>query len=173
MHSALRVSTFLSINPLAIDGGEGTRDIDPASLPSIVVQRVTSSVDLSTSRDSLVPATTAIDCQLPSIRTAVDKIVLDTLQLLADDLAQWNSRTFEAEIGLKDGTRNERMLGSRYFGARSFSRRRAESESEDSVAEGARSLTVKIAVTDGQFLSFHSCVVPRSSFFVLFFVFRT
>lgn len=151
MHrTATHVSPFISITSLKSSGNVGDHDIrhdDVALSPSIVVEQSQSTSDLSTSRDSHF-STTSIDCRLPLVHTAIDKVALDGLQLLADDLSLWSARTFGDDS--RANARNERMLGSRYFGAKSFSRRRVESESDDSVMDGAQALILKIALTDGE-----------------------
>ena len=137
---------FLSLSALPADPA------DSSSPPTILVRR-TPSADLSASRDSLhsLNPLTTIDCRLPLIRSSLDKATLDGLQLFADDLTQWSERAFRGPEGMGEG---HRLVGSRYFGARSFSRgRRAESESEESVGEGASAMTIKVAVVDGQFFS--------------------
>lgn len=81
--------------------------------------------------------------------------MLDGLQLLADDVAVWSAKTF-SQRDEDDLGSNERMVGSRYFGAKSFARGRTASESEDSSVDGTRALTVKTSVTDGKFYPAHS-----------------
>ncbi|SCZ96129.1 BZ3500_MvSof-1268-A1-R1_Chr8-1g10024 [Microbotryum saponariae] len=101
--------------------------------------------------------TTVVECSLPLLRASVGKMTLDGLQLFADDLAQWSFRLADARIDDSStdfsirSERNPKMISSRYFGAKSFSRgrARADSESEDSSGDlGVSAMTVKVEVTD-------------------------
>ncbi|SGY39460.1 BQ5605_C003g02224 [Microbotryum silenes-dioicae] len=101
--------------------------------------------------------TTVVECSLPLLRASVDKMTLDGLQLFADDLAQWSSRLADARVDDSStdfsirSECNPKMISSRYFGAKSFSRgrARADSESEDSSGDfGVSATTVKVEVTD-------------------------
>lgn len=138
---------FLSLSALPADSA------DSSSPPTVLIHQIRT-IDLSASRDSLHStnlSTTSVHCRLPLIRSSLDKPTLDGLQLFADDVAQWSERAFRAEEGM--GSEGHKLVGSRYFGARSFSRgRRTESESEESVGEGASAVTIRVAVMDGSFL---------------------
>lgn len=149
--------SFLSISGLAIDPTD-THTLHSAP-PTVVVRQVPSA-DLSSSRESLRSAssrtTTCVDSRIPLLRTSLDKSTLDGLQLFADDLAQWSGRAFggngdESEL---EHERNPKMIGSRYFGAKSFTRpRKLGSDSSESGSEGASAVTFKVVVTDGESLA--------------------
>ncbi|GAA5939457.1 hypothetical protein JCM1841_000108 [Sporobolomyces salmonicolor] len=132
-------------------------------------------------------AAPSIALNFPLVHLSLTKPVLDGLQLFADDVSQFCASELAAstmqegedddedddeESGAR-GTR-EKMIGSRYFGAKSFTRRRGawadggapgergkESETESSASAGAaagrqggrdgggvRSLVAKVEVTD-------------------------
>lgn len=154
--TASRASSFLSISGLALDPTD--RHTLHSSPPSILIRQV-QSPDLSASRDSLPSSTlarttTSIDCRIPLLRICLNKTTLDGLQLFADDLAQWSGRAFAA-VGYEsefEPERNPKMIGSRYFGAKSFSRqRKMGSDSSESGSEGASAVTFEVTFTDGQF----------------------
>lgn len=143
--AAKRASGFLSISALPPDEDDNSL---PPSQPVVRVVKLTSGDDTST---------TSIDCRLPLIRSALDKPTLDGLQLFADDLTQWSvlaSRDdFSGGSSSGSSTPNPRIVGSRYFGAKSFARRRAGSESDEgSTIEGPRAMTMKVVVSDSEFL---------------------
>ncbi|SCV67192.1 BQ2448_5838 [Microbotryum intermedium] len=101
--------------------------------------------------------TTVIECSLPLLRASLDKTTMDGLQLFADDLAQWSSRLADGRFDDSStdfstrSERNPKMISSRYFGAKSFSRSRArlDSESEESSSDvGVSAMTVKVEITD-------------------------
>lgn len=149
MFVAKRATGFLSISALSPDDDESL----PPFRPTICVTKL-SSPDPPASRDAL-HSTTSVDCRLPLIQSALDKPTLDGLQLFADDLTQWGvvaSRDdFSGGSSSGSNTPNPRIVGSRYFGAKSFARRRAGSESDEgSTIEGPRSMTMKVVVSDSK-----------------------
>ncbi|BGP35945.1 autophagy-related protein 2 [Rhodotorula toruloides] len=82
------------------------------------------------------------DVALPLVRVQLDKPTFDGLQLFADDVSQYvGVELGESSYGSSDeehhGLRGTRMIGSRYFGAKSFMhsrRRRRESETDSTTS---------------------------------------
>ncbi|BGP04050.1 Autophagy-related protein 2 [Rhodotorula toruloides ATCC 204091] len=82
------------------------------------------------------------DITLPLVRVQLDKPTFDGLQLFADDISQYvGIELGESSFGSSDeehhGMRGTRMIGSRYFGAKSFMhprRRRRESETDSTAS---------------------------------------
>lgn len=125
--------------------------------PTIFVSKSETAVDVSTSRESLhsIESTTTVDCTLQLLRVSLEKAALDGIQFFVDDLTQWSERTLGSSSG--DGTLssqsspNPKIVGSRYFGAKSFYRgKRADSLGGESVVEGAKSMVVLLKITDGE-----------------------
>lgn len=88
---------------------------------------------------------------LPTIHSSFSKSTIDSLQLFADDLSQFSERMRVGEE--EDGETGNRMVGSRYFGVKSFMKRRGGSESEEggSVGENGRSASeVRVRVEEGE-----------------------
>ncbi|GAA5978593.1 hypothetical protein JCM5350_003152 [Sporobolomyces pararoseus] len=141
-----KLSTFLSISSLS--------PADPNSV----------SPSLSFATSSEFNASTSLQSCLPLVHVNLDKRTLDTLQLLADDLSQFfnielsSSKSFEGSS--TEGER-EKMIGSRYFGTKSFKgstrftkgsrgngRHSEEEESRSDRYDGIVKLLVEFDVTD-------------------------
>lgn len=76
----------------------------------------------------------------------IDKPTLDCVQLFADDLAQWSS-SLSADSATNE---EERIVGSRFFGAKSFvqPRRFASDSSEVSSSAGQPALHVRVSIDE-------------------------
>lgn len=122
--SDVSAAQFLQVSPLA------PRTEDPAALgPS-----------LTASLGAVYPT---FDAAIPLVRVKLDKPTFDGLQLFADDISQYlGVELGESSLGSSDdderhGIRGTRMIGSRYFGVKSFMhphRRRRESETESTAS---------------------------------------
>ncbi|GAA5897992.1 Atg2p [Sporobolomyces salmoneus] len=141
-----KLSNFVTISSLSPS--------DPDSvLPSL---GFTSSTD-----ETLTPT---LQASLPLIHVKIDKRTLDVLQLFADDLSQFLNNELPSsnmsEGSSTDGIR-EKMIGSRYFGTKSFRgsarfgkgseglRRDSEEEEVRSVRdEGIIKMLINLDVTD-------------------------
>jgi hypothetical protein len=148
--SAPKLSTILSISSLAPS--------DPES--------VLPSVEIVPGLDTSTPTT--LRSSLPLLHVKIDKRSLDSLQLLADDLSQFfNSELASStSFDINDhGRDREKMIGSRYFGTKSFRGsarfgRGSKGHGQDSEEEedqgshanaGLVKLQVELAVTDREY----------------------
>ncbi|BGP28124.1 autophagy-related protein 2 [Rhodotorula toruloides] len=121
--SDIQAVPFLRISPLV------PRTEDPAA----VGPRISA---------TLGAAYPAFDTTLPLIRIKLDKPAFDGLQLFADDVSQYLVVELgESSVGSSNeghhGMRGTRMIGSRYFGVKSFMhprRRRRESETDSTTS---------------------------------------
>lgn len=100
-------------------------------------------------------ASQTIDVALPLLRVSLDKVALDSLQLFADDLTQWSAAVadgLERSSDSFDRTPDAKMIGSRFFSAKTYSRPRAVgSDSSDSGAlDAADSSKIVLNIIDGQ-----------------------
>lgn len=153
---------FLSISALSLDSTESILNLSEIK-PSIKISSIPSTFDLTQSRNnfSAVASTTQyifnVDCDIPLLKISLDKSTLDSLQFFIDDLTQFTSRTF-GEIPDYEGMNgnSSRIVGSRYFGTKSFYRssRRLGSESEEGVGGNAeevnKSMVLGIKITDSK-----------------------
>lgn len=139
------------------DLSEAQSTLSSRPQPSIFISQDETAVDLSTSRESLhsVESTTTVDCTFQLLRISLVKATLDGIQFFVDDLTQWSERTFSSSNGdgslSSQSSPNPKIVGSRYFGAKSFYRgKRADSLGGESVVEGAKSMIVMLKITDGR-----------------------
>ncbi|KAK4056087.1 autophagy- protein 2 [Microbotryomycetes sp. JL221] len=149
---------FLSLSSLSPDEHESSSA--PPICPTITIEQ-TSKVGLSpidASQATINEVESAAPCQVdinaPLIKIDLDKSIFDRLQLFADDISRWSNQTSTvvtttSTMEFDPGTGNHKLIGSRYFGTRSFARpRRAGSESSDGTPDGALVTRFNLTVTD-------------------------
>lgn len=153
---------FLSISALPSDPTDSMLNLSEMK-PSIKISSIPSTSDLTNSRNNLKLDTstpqfiTNVGCDIPLLRISLGKSILDSLQFFIDDLTQFTSRTFGENHDYEGTDRNgSRIVGSRYFGTKSFYRssRRLGSESEEGVGGNVedvnKSMVFGIRITDGK-----------------------
>ncbi|KAH8117286.1 hypothetical protein DFH11DRAFT_1574221 [Phellopilus nigrolimitatus] len=109
-----QAQSVLSLGPISDSGADTTRDSNdlPALLPLVMFRSLDPSPNTQTQ-------STAVLVNVPSLHVVADKIVLDGLQLWADDVSQWSERINggqESGSSTRAGvSRNTSLIGSRYF----------------------------------------------------------
>lgn len=135
-----------------------------SSLSPTEPSAVLPSLAFSPTADSSPPT---IQCSIPLAHLKLKKATIDTLQLFADDLTQFLNTELSAST-LFDGSpaerEREKMIGSRYFGTKSFRGserfgqakgygRESEGEtSKGSHQDGLVKLQLELSVTDREYL---------------------
>ncbi|KAK4049710.1 autophagy- protein 2 [Microbotryomycetes sp. JL201] len=125
-----------------------TLDLDDAG-PSAIRPSVTI---LSSQPAGAATTTSTIEANVPLARCNLDKPNFDSLQLFADDVSQWTSRTFggsERSFLGSDMREESKLIGSRYFGAKSFARPGRQGSGSDSLIASQPSTIIKLVMTDG------------------------
>lgn len=97
-------------------------------------------------------ARSSVDVKLPAVRTSLSKVLLDQLELLADDLSQWSaSLGREADADEADGGADAlKILGSRFFGTKhSISALSGSSDSTELARKGDSAPALALSISEG------------------------
>lgn len=145
----LSIGPLTSEDPVTLEekfGISPTMSHESPLLPSIDIQ---SNPSPTVSRI----VTTVLVVNVPSVHVTLSKPYLDSIQLWADDVAQWAERTFVGENGVErsDRSGDPSLIGSRYFARRSASGSSTNSSDigVDPAKKAKSELVVKLTVSEG------------------------